>query len=183
MSSSRVSRYVQVVSTADDFRTDPPNLGGEREVLQGFLDFHRGTLVWKTSGLTGEQLVRASTEPSTMSLLGLIRHLAEVERYWFQVCLAGRPLRLELWTDEHPDGDFDLVDPARAEQDLADLKAAIRTSDELAAAYSLDHTFKRPRGDAQYSLRWLYLHMVEEYARHNGHADLLRERVDGLTGE
>ena len=171
------------MSTADAFRTDPPNLGGERELLQGFLDFHRGTLLWKTSGLTGEQLVRASTEPSTMSLLGLIRHLAEVERYWFQMCLAGRPLQLELWTEEHPDGDFDLVDPARAEQDLADLKAAIWTSDELAAAYSLDHTFKRPRGDAEYSLRWLYIHMVEEYARHNGHADLLRERVDGLTGE
>ena len=165
------------------FRTDPPQTGDERELLQGFLDFHRGTLLWKTAGLTGEQLVTANTEPSPMSLIGLVRHLSEVERYWFQLCLAERPLEFEFWTDEHPDGDFDLVDPLRAEQDLADFKATIRLSDEIAAQYDLDHTFRRPRYDAEYSLRYLYIHMIEEYARHNGHADLIRERVDGATGE
>ena len=164
------------------FRADPPQIGGDRALLQGFLDFHRGTLLWKTSGLTSEQLVRTSVEPSTMSLIGLVRHISEVERYWFQLCLAERPVELKLWTAEHPDGDFDLVDPERAEQDLADFREVIRTSDEIASSYDLDHTFHRPR-NGEYSVRWLYIHMVEEYARHNGHADLLRERIDGLTGE
>jgi hypothetical protein len=171
------------VSTPDqaDFRQDPPQTGDERAMLQGFLDFHRGTLLWKTAGLTGEQLLQARVEPSPMSLLGLIRHLTQVEKYWFQVTLAGRPVEVELWTDEHPDGDFTLVDAARAEQDLANFKTAIKLSDEIAGAYPLDHAFKRR--DSEHSVRWLYLHMVEEYARHNGHADLLRERTDGLTGE
>jgi hypothetical protein len=173
------------VTTAENspFRTDPPWVAGERELLQGFLDFHRGTLLWKTSGLSGEQLATRSTEPSMMSLLGLVRHLTEVERYWYQICLDGRPVELRLWTDEHPDGDFELVDPAQAEQDLADFKAIIATSDEIVSGYDLDHTFRRPDREAEHSVRWLLIHMVEEYARHNGHADLLRERIDGLTGE
>jgi hypothetical protein len=128
-------------------------------------------------------LAAATIEPSAMSLLGLIRHLAEVERFWFQLCLAERPIELQLWTDENPDGDFELVDAARAEQDLADYKATIQLSDELIGGYPLDHTFTRPRRNGEYSVRWLYIHMVEEYARHNGHADLLRERTDGMTGE
>jgi hypothetical protein len=173
------------VSTPDEagYRQDPPQTGDERAVLQGFLDFHRGTLLWKTAGLTGEQLAQATVEPSAMSLLGLIRHLTQVEKYWFELSLAGRPVELELWTDEHPDGDFTLVDAARAEQDLANLKTAIQLSDEIARDHSLDHTFKRPGRDGEYSVRYLYIHMVEEYSRHNGHADLLRERTDGMTGE
>jgi hypothetical protein len=169
--------------TSEQFRVDPPTAASERDLLRGFLDFHRGTLLWKTAGLTGEQLTQARIEPSTMTLLGLVRHLSEVERYWFQLCLAGRPLELKLWTTEHPDGDFDLADPALAEQDLADLREAIRISDELAAGHSLDDTFQRPRGGEEHSVRYLYIHMIEEYSRHNGHADLLRERTDGLTGE
>lgn len=165
------------------FRTDPPDNGSERELLQGFLEFHRGTLLWKCAGLTGEQLVKASTEPSTMTLLGLVRHLTEVERYWFQICLAGLPVKPELWTDEHPDGDFDLVDAAQATKDLAKLRAQMAISDDLARDFDLDFTFRRPKRDGEWSLRWLYIHMVEEYARHNGHADLIRERVDGVTGE
>jgi hypothetical protein len=151
-------------------------------MLQGFLDFQRGTLLWKTAGLTGEQLLTTKVEPSTMSLLGMVRHVAEVERYWFQICLAERPITLELWTADDPDGDFNRVDATRAEQDLADLRTTIQTSDEILQSYPLDHTFKRPRRDGEYSVRWLYLHMFEEYARHNGHADLFRERADGLTG-
>jgi hypothetical protein len=174
------------VTTAETstFRSEPPQTGGERALLQGFLDFHRGTLLWKISGLTSAQLVNASVEPSVMTLLGLVRHLTEVERYWFEICLAERTVQPRLWTAEHPDGDFDLVDPDRAEQDLADFRTAIRTSDAVVAGYDLDHTFRRPgRDDGEYSVRWLYLHLVEEYARHNGHADLLRERIDGLVGE
>jgi uncharacterized damage-inducible protein DinB len=172
--------------TTDDsspFRTDPPSTGDERAMLRGFLDFHRGTLLWKVSGLSGADLVRPAVEPSGMSLLGLVRHLAEVERYWFQLCLDGRLDALKLWTDEHPDGDFDLVSAADAEADVATFHQVVAESDAIARKYDLDHHFTRPRGGEHLSLRWLYLHMVEEYARHNGHADLLRERIDGRTGE
>jgi hypothetical protein len=166
-----------------EFRVDPPTTAGERELLQGFLDFHRGTLLWKVSGLSGEQLVEKPVSPSTMSLVGLVRHLGEVEKYWFHRALADHPSEPKYWTAEHPDGDFDLVDPAQAEQDVADFRAIVKTSDELAAAYPLDHLFIRPNHDSPYSLRYLYIHMIEEYARHNGHADLLRQSVDGSTGE
>jgi Protein of unknown function (DUF664) len=169
------------VSTA--FRTDPPQAAGERELLQGFLDFHRGTLLWKVSGLTGEQLVQRSVDPSSMSLIGLVRHLSEVEKYWFHRALAHLPAEPKFWTAEHPDGDFDLADQAQAEQDLEDYRQIVRTSDRIAARYHLDDTFLRPGYDGDYSVRYLYIHMIEEYARHNGHADLLRERIDGLTGE
>ncbi|MEV5960471.1 DinB family protein [Kribbella sp. NPDC051952] len=165
------------------FRVDPPTAAGERELLQGFLDYHRGTLLWKVSGLTGEQLVQRSVDPSSMSLIGLVRHLIEVERYWYQTCLGQQTVQPTYWTDEYPDGDFDLVDPVQAEQDLEDYRAIVKVSDELVAGYDLDHTFTRPRRDDAYSVRYLLIHMIEEYARHNGHADLLRERVDGLTGE
>ena len=166
-----------------DFRVDPPTAAGERELLQGFLDYHRGTLLWKVSGLSGAQLVERSVDPSTMSLLGLVRHLSEVEKYWFHRALAGHDSPPKYWTAEHPDGDFDLATPAQAEQDVEDFRKIVKLSDELAARYALDDTFVRPGHDGPYSVRYLYIHLIEEYARHNGHADLLRERVDGVVGE
>ncbi|MGW1341676.1 DinB family protein [Kribbella sp. NPDC002412] len=169
--------------TTADSRVIPAKVGSERELLQGFLDFHRGTLLWKLSGLTGEQLVQRTVEPSSMSLIGLVRHLTEVERYWYQRCLAGQEVQHKFWSNEYPDGDFDLVDPAQAEEDLAGYQEIVKISDGIAAEYELDHTFIRPKFGTEYSLRWLLFHMVEEYARHNGHADLLRERIDGSTGE
>ncbi|TDO67551.1 uncharacterized protein DUF664 [Kribbella sp. VKM Ac-2571] len=167
----------------EQFRADPPTVADERVLLQGFLDYHRGTLLWKLSGLTGEQLVQRAVEPSSMSLIGLVRHLSEVEKYWFHRALAGHDSPPKHWSAEHPDGDFDLADPAAAEQDLAEFREIVKTSDTLAAKYALDDTFLRPGYEAPYSLRYLYIHMIEEYARHNGHADLLRERIDGATGE
>ncbi|MFI7059730.1 DinB family protein [Kribbella sp. NPDC050124] len=169
--------------TTADSRVIPAKVGSERELLQGFLDFHRGTLLWKLSGLTGEQLVQRTVEPSSMSLIGLVRHLTEVERYWYQRCLAGQEVQHKFWSNEFPDGDFDLVDPAQAEDDLAGYLEIVKISDGIAAGYELDYTFIRPKHEGEHSLRYLLLHMIEEYARHNGHADLLRERIDGLTGE
>jgi hypothetical protein len=169
--------------TTTESRVDPPTAAGERELLQGFLDYHRGTLLWKISGLTGEQLVQRSVEPSSLSLIGLIRHLTEVEKYWFHRALAQLPAEPKFWTAEHPDGDFDLVDPAQAEQDVKDFRQIVKASDEIAARYDLDDTFLRPGHEGDYSVRYLYIHLIEEYARHNGHADFLRERIDGLTGE
>ncbi|MFC6158199.1 DinB family protein [Kribbella jiaozuonensis] len=166
-----------------EFRVDPPTAADERALLQGFLDFHRGTLLWKVSELTGEQLVQRSVDPSSMSLIGLVRHLSEVEKYWFHRALAGHDSPPKYWTAEYPDGDFDLAAPAQAEQDVEHFREIVKLSDTLAAAFALDDTFIRPNYDEPYSVRYLYIHMIEEYARHNGHADLLRERVDGATGE
>ncbi|MFF1818716.1 DinB family protein [Kribbella sp. NPDC058245] len=164
-------------------RIDPPTAASERELLQGFLDFHRQTLLLKVSDLSAEQLVRRSAEPSSMSLLGLVRHLTEVEQYWFKSCLAGEEVPDRYWTAEHPDGDFDLVDPAQAEADLQTYAEAVQESDKIASRHALDDPFRRPRRVEIYSVRYLYIHLIEEYARHNGHADLLRERIDGSTGE
>ncbi|MEU8225428.1 DinB family protein [Kribbella sp. NPDC048915] len=167
----------------EQFRVDPPTAADERVLLQSFLDYHRGTLLWKLSGLTDEQLVQRAVPPADISLIGLVRHLSEVEKYWFHRTLADHDSPPKYWSREFPDGDFDHVDPALAAQDLEDFRAIIKTSDELAAKYDLDHTFDRPGYDTPHSVRYLYLHMIEEYARHNGHADLLRQAIDGATGE
>ena len=165
-------------------RTDPPNVANERTALQGWLDFHRATLQWKCAGLTGDQLVLRPVASSTLSLLGLIRHMAEVERSWFLERFAGRSDLAELFcTEEYPDGDFDLADAAGAESDFARYVTACDAADDAARGHSLDATFVRPRTGMTMDLRWIYLHMIEEYARHNGHADLIRELVDGVTGD
>ena len=162
-------------------REDPPYVGDERTLLEAWLDFHRATLLWKCSGLDAEQLRRRSVPPSTMSLLGLVRHLTEVERNWFARVLAGEDAPALYYSDDDPDGDFDGVDGADAEADLAQFRAQVETSRATAGRYGLDDAGTR-RGQPV-SLRWIYGHMIEEYARHNGHADLLREAIDGATGD
>jgi uncharacterized damage-inducible protein DinB len=166
----------------DSPRTDPPQLADERAMLDGWLDYHRATLLIKCSGLTGEQLARRATPPSSMSLLGLLRHLSDVERIWFHQRLRGETRVPQYWTDEYPDGDFDLVDPARAEADHHDYLTVLAEVRAVAATHELTDTFVHPR-DGEMSVRWLYLHLIEEYARHNGHADLLRQAIDGAVGE
>jgi uncharacterized damage-inducible protein DinB len=163
-------------------RTDPPYLGDERTMLDGWLDHHRDTLLFKCAGLTADQLKRRSVEPSALSLLGLIRHMAEVERWWFRRNFAGEPLGDLYCSDASPDGDFDDLDTADAEADLATFAAEVDRARTAAADRSLDDIFLHPRRKAEMSLRWVYVHMIEEYARHNGHADLIRERIDGVTG-
>jgi uncharacterized damage-inducible protein DinB len=158
-------------------------VAGERTMLEVWLRWHRATLLGKCAGLTGDQLRLRPVEPSSLSLLGLVRHMAEVERWWFRTNLAGMTDLGNLYaTDEHPDGEFDLVDDADAEADFATYASECAAADEVAARHDLDHTFVRPGHDLTNSLRWVYVHMIEEYARHNGHADLLRERIDGTTG-
>ena len=171
--------------TAPDVaRTDPPQVNGERAALQSWLDYHRATLLFKCQGLTGDQLVMRAAEPSTLSLLGLVRHMTEVERGWFRrgfAADAGPPPL--YYTDEDPDGDFDNADPAQAEADFATYRAECVLADEAVRGRSLDDTLTGGRSGRIVDLRWVYLHMIEEYARHNGHADLLRERIDGVTGD
>ena len=121
-----------------------------------------------------------------MSLLGLVRHMTEVERHWFRQTSRASTLGPLYWTDASPDGDFDDVDAATAEADFAAYAEEVDAARAVQAAHELDDTFVRHRPTAPTTtvdLRALVLHMIEEYARHNGHADLLREVVDGRTGE
>jgi uncharacterized damage-inducible protein DinB len=171
----------QIVIPAKDERTDPPYLLGERAVLESFLDWHRETLAFKCAGLDAAQLRERSIPPSTLSLLGLVRHMADVERYWFRAVLDGQEAPAHHWSEASPDGDFDEVDTADPHASVALWRQEVALARELARSRSLDDS--GTRGDQEVPLRWIYVHMIEEYARHNGHADLLRERIDGATGD
>ena len=163
-------------------RIDPPLVAQEREMLDAWLDYHRATLAVKCEGLTDDQLRAQAVPPSSLSLLGLVRHMGEVERSWFRRVLSGEQAPPRYYSDENPDGDFDDV----ADAVVADAFGYWRDEfaharERVAAAPSLDVTGTGRQGEG-YSLRWIMVHMIEEYARHNGHADLLRERIDGTVG-
>jgi Protein of unknown function (DUF664) len=163
-------------------RRAEPKTGDERAMLEGWLDYHRMTLLTKVAGLTADQLKRHSVEPSNLTLLGLVRHMAEVERSWFRTRAAGQDLPWLFCAEDNLDGDFDDVAQADAEADYATFLSEIDLARKAVAGLPLEHEFATPRVPA-ISVRWAYLHMIEEYARHNGHADLLRERIDGATGD
>jgi uncharacterized damage-inducible protein DinB len=163
-------------------RVDELFTGNEREVLLSYLNWHRQTLLYKCAGLTAEQLKRRSVEPSALSLLGLVRHMAEVERWWFRRRAAQLDLADLYCTDDNPDGDFDDVETADAERDYDTFVAECELAEAAVADLPLEYLWHNERRGKDMSLRWIYLHMLEEYARHNGHADLLRERIDGVTG-
>jgi hypothetical protein len=151
----------------------------ERASLESWLEFHRATLLIKCAGLTPEQLVTRSCPPSPLSLLGLVRHMAEVET-WFHV-FDGQPEAVFYCSAEHPDADFEDLDPRRADADLAIYQASVERARAAVTGRGLDDLIPEPSKKPT-SLRWVYQHMIEEYARHNGHADLIRERIDGATG-
>ena len=156
----------------------------ERAALADWLRFHRETLLMKCAGLTAEQLALKSTEPSRLTLLGLVRHMAENERWWFQIRAAGLD-REPIYPDVTDDFDpaFDDLAHADAESDFAMFRAECSASDAAVASLTLDDTIVLPKSGRSMDLRWIYLHMIEEYARHNGHADMIRERIDGVTGD
>ncbi|MFE3798417.1 DinB family protein [Nocardia tengchongensis] len=169
--------------TAPEVTRSPQLLvGDERSVLHSLLTRGREILLWKCQGLTGAQLATRSVEPSSMSLLGLIRHMTEVERGWFRMRAAGEELGYIYSDESNRDGDFDDTVAEQAEADHARFLEEIALCDKAIADLSLDHTAIHPRTGTDLSLRWIYLHMIEEYGRHAGHADLLRERIDGATG-
>ena len=176
-----------------DPRTEPPLSGSEAETLCGFLDYHRATLQLKVAGLTAAQLDQ-TLPPSSMTLGGLVKHLAYVEDWWFGQVFAGRP-EPEPWASADwsadPDWDWHSASADSPEELSALLTETIRASEAVVA-----EALARPAGlDAgsalesrrlpgeHYSLRWILVHLVEEYCRHNGHADLLRESIDGSVGE
>ncbi|MER7667375.1 DinB family protein [Kitasatospora sp. NPDC096128] len=168
------------MSTED--RPVPSLTGGEREMLRGFLDFHRATLAMKCEGLSDEQLRQCSSPPSTLSLLGLVRHMAEVERTWFRKVIDGESIPL-VWSEENDyQVAYDATGATRAEAFDA-WRAEVEHSRRIElAAPSLDVTGYQPRWEAEVSLRLVMLHLIHEYARHNGHADFLREAIDGTVG-
>jgi uncharacterized protein DUF664 len=170
--------------TAPAERAEPSTTADERAMLDQWLDYHRGTLRHKCSGLDDGQLRTASCPPSNLTLLGLVRHLTDVERGWFLRGVAGRsasqipPL---YYSDEDPEGDFENLEGASTQSVFDTYNAAIADIRAAVADAELDETFDN--GGTPCSLRWVYMHMIEEYARHNGHADLIRERIDGATGD
>jgi uncharacterized damage-inducible protein DinB len=168
-------------------RTDPPETGDETTVLTAYLAFQRETLLLKTEGLAREQLARTHP-PSSLTLAGLLYHLALVEESWAVERFAGQPIP-EPWAgidwDATPDWEFEAA-PALGPEELRERyrAAARRTDTVVAEAGSLDALSVQPlRNGNRFSLRWMLLHLVEETARHAGHADLLREAVDGAVGE
>ena len=163
----------------------PPTtgVGGERETLCAFLDLYRWTLEQKCAGLTPAQLAERAVPPSSLSLLGIVRHLGDVEHGWFRR-LAGDEVHWRYSSAGNADGDFDDVEGTQ--QQVDDAWAYWRKEVEFARGVSadgdLDAGFVRERDGSFITLRWVLVHMIEEYARHLGHADFLRERIDGATG-
>jgi hypothetical protein len=157
----------------------------ERVLLAGFLDFHRDTLDWKCSRLADEQLRSRAVPTSNLTLLGMLRHLAYVERFWFREVWAGERFESEMfartddrdeeWNDLESDTGAAAYDRWRAEIERS--RAVVAATDDFDAVFTREDTGERV------SARWILIHMVEEYARHNGHADFLRESIDGEVGE
>jgi len=168
-------------------RVDPPLAADETTTLLAYLTYHRDTLRMKTEGLSSEQL-NAVHPPSTMTLGGMLKHLALVEDYWFSVMFAGNE-DAEPWKSVDWDADRDWEWHTAVDDTPEQLRGlfdeACAASDRILAASGLDDLSQRlnRRTDEKFSLRWIVVHRIEEYARHNGHADLLRESIDGVTGE
>lgn len=165
-------------------RTEPDLTAGERTSLEQWLDYQRATLLVKCGGLTASELKQRPVAPSSLSLLGLVRHMTEVERWWFRMHAAGEHIGFPY----DPDGiglDFDDTEGADAETNFAAYLEECEAARAAVALKALDDVVPS-RGDhpeRERDIRWIFVHMIEEYARHNGHADLLREAIDGVTGD
>lgn len=164
-------RYRNAVTAIDSTRRFPPSNAEEGVLLASWLDYYRATVLHKCADLSPYQLADRSCPPSTMSLIGLVRHLTEMERAYVHR-LADPDLPLRYVTDTSPDGDFDDAGQDTAEDDMRIFTEHCTRSREVIAARPLDP-----------QLRWTYLYLIKEYSRHLGHADLLRESIDGATGE
>lgn len=168
--------------TAPEYpRANEPFTGPERAMLDGFLDWHRASLLRRCTGLTGQQLAARPVLPSNLSLLGIVRHLTDVERTCFRRRWGGEDIAGYYVTPDRPDAAFDDADPEHARRDLERLVAEQEAARRAAAGLSLETIYVNPRW-GEMSLRWALTHMVAEYAAHSGQADLIRERIDGRTG-
>ncbi|MFE7272757.1 DinB family protein [Streptomyces sp. NPDC057623] len=169
--------------TLPDGRPIPLMTGDERPMLESWLAFHRATLELKCAGLGDAELRTASAEPSGLTLLGLVQHLAECERNWFQRVVGGLDVP-PVYGQRNVSGY--VLDDARGIGEALDVwRREIARGREVCAGRALDGVGRigdGPMAGVEVSLRWVLMHMIEEYARHNGHADILRERIDGVTG-
>ncbi|MDE9364702.1 DinB family protein [Luteipulveratus sp. YIM 133132] len=164
-------------------RPMPPLDADEIATLEGWLDFHRSTLEAKCAGLDDAQAATASVPPSPLTLVGLVQHLSEVERTWFRVLVAGESLDTLYGPKADPsdhEGGFEVADGATLTGALGTWRTEVAASRAACSGRAASQTV--PFMGARVTLRWVYVHLIEEYARHNGHADLLRERIDGATG-
>ena len=159
-----------------------PDEGDERTLLNAFLEFHRETLLWKCSGLTAAQLASRPVATTGMSLLGLLRHLTDVERQWLRMVAAGESIESLYWGKPDRDSDFDDLTAEDAESGYAAYLAEIDLC-RARQVQDLDAVIVNPQDGGRFTFRWILIHLIEEYARHNGHADLIREAIDGATGE
>ncbi|HUY96275.1 MAG TPA: DinB family protein [Verrucomicrobiae bacterium] len=160
---------------------DVPREAAEKDTLLAFLRWQRDTLARKCSGLSPEQLRQRSAPPSTLSLLGLVRHMTDVERGWFARTLGGVDVPFRYGSDEKPDADVDEAATADVAEAFAHWEDECHRADAILAGLAMDSVGQQKTGGVV-SARWVLVHMVEEYSRHNGHADLLRERIDGAVG-
>jgi uncharacterized damage-inducible protein DinB len=170
----------------EDTRVDPPRQVGEREMLENFLDYYRETILWKVSGMSDEEL-RKVIVPSGWSLLGMVKHLGYVEQNWFRNKLAGEKDLPAPWTDEDPDADMRVEQGETTEQILQFYRDMCERSRSIAASHSLDDLAAEWPADRppekRPNLRWIYVHLIEETARHAGHLDVVRELIDGAIGD
>jgi uncharacterized damage-inducible protein DinB len=177
-----MQRWCVVWTVPELVRVDEPTTGDEEAMLRGLLDWHRATLLWKCSGLTADELAIRSAPPSTLSLLGVIRHLADAERAWFRRYFRGEQIPEVYARPDAPNAAFDETEAGKAEADVERLMAEWDASRAAVTEASLEDRFVHEQF-GEMSLRWVYNHMIAEYARHIGHADLLRQRIDGSVGE
>lgn len=172
-----------IVPEHEDVRDNGPMTGGERAVLDHWLDLYRQTVLLKIAGLSAEQLCRRACPPSSMSLIGAVRHLTEVEAYWLREVLMDEDVPDYYCTLQSRHGDFDDVDPATAAADVDAYRQEIERTRAISGAWDdLEAPVRGLRKGQQVNLRWILVHLIEEYARHLGHMDMLREQVDGSTG-
>jgi Protein of unknown function (DUF664) len=165
-------------------RQDPDRVATERTALEQWVDYHRATLLIKCAGLTAEQLKLRASPPSNLSLLGLVRHMTEVERWWFRMHADSEDVTF-LYDADGVGSDFDDLEGADAPANIEAFWKEVDAARAAVAGKSLEFVVPS-RGDhpeRTRDLRWIFLHMIEEYARHNGHADFLREAIDGTTGD
>ena len=158
-----------------------PRTADERTTLEAFLDWQRATFEWKCSGVGDDDMRRAAAPPSGLTLLGLLRHMANVEVGWFRRTIAGEDASYPWTSDDDEDSDFNDVAGADIDAAWAAWRDEVAAARVVASSCTLDDAGTQDTG-RQVSLRWVMVHMIEEYSRHNGHADLIREALDGATG-
>ena len=163
-------------------RPNVPASGEEKAQLDAWLDFNRATLLRKCDGLNAAQLKERPLSTSRLSLLGIVRHMTFVEQVWFETTFAGRDPVEYYKSEGDRDADFNDLDSDALEEVMDLYLHVCKVSRELSEGHDLDEVAIKPRRGRAVDLRWIYVHMIEEYARHCGHADLLREMIDGTTG-